>query len=202
MANGNVNKIVINGQTRIDLTGDTVDAEHLIEGYTAHDKSGAPIIGTAHAGGDAVYMRTEVQIEYEQHETSVIILSRSALENAGLLSRSNTTLEDEWTNFTLSITANTASGFSHRAYQVLYILVSNAGANITSASQRYFGFLARHNTSSSNMTTAATQYALAEQNDYGFPRLERGGDLTIAVANTLTIGGGKYIVEIFASGKK
>lgn len=40
------NKIIFGGQTLIDLTADTVDAAHLSYGYTAHDKSGAPITGT------------------------------------------------------------------------------------------------------------------------------------------------------------
>lgn len=39
-------KIVINGVTKIDLTADTVDADHLLEGFTAHGKNGAPITGT------------------------------------------------------------------------------------------------------------------------------------------------------------
>lgn len=39
-------KIVINGVTKIDLTADTVDAAHLLEGFTAHRKNGAPITGT------------------------------------------------------------------------------------------------------------------------------------------------------------
>lgn len=39
-------KIVINGVTKIDLTADTVDAAHLLEGSTAHGKNGAPITGT------------------------------------------------------------------------------------------------------------------------------------------------------------
>lgn len=39
-------KVVINGQTIIDLTGDTVDASHLLTGYTAHDKTGAEVTGT------------------------------------------------------------------------------------------------------------------------------------------------------------
>lgn len=39
-------KIVINGVTKIDLTADTVDAAHLLEGCTAHGKNGAPITGT------------------------------------------------------------------------------------------------------------------------------------------------------------
>lgn len=46
MANQYANKIIYGGNTLIDLTGDTVDAAHLLSGYTAHDKSGAPITGT------------------------------------------------------------------------------------------------------------------------------------------------------------
>lgn len=40
-----VNKVIFGGNTLIDLTGDTVDAEHLLSGFTAHDKSGAVITG-------------------------------------------------------------------------------------------------------------------------------------------------------------
>lgn len=40
-------KIVLGtGEVLIDLTADTVDAAHLLSGYTAHDDSGAPITGT------------------------------------------------------------------------------------------------------------------------------------------------------------
>ncbi len=46
MAQQYKNKIIFGGQTLIDLTADTVDAAHLSYGYTAHDKSGAPITGT------------------------------------------------------------------------------------------------------------------------------------------------------------
>lgn len=41
-----INKVIVNGQTKIDLTSDTVDPSHLLSGFTAHDKSGAPIEGT------------------------------------------------------------------------------------------------------------------------------------------------------------
>jgi hypothetical protein len=40
-----VSKVIYNGQTLIDLTGDTVAANYLLSGYTAHDQSGAPITG-------------------------------------------------------------------------------------------------------------------------------------------------------------
>ena len=46
MAEQYINKVIVNGQTKMDLTSDTVDPSHLLSGYTAHDKSGAPIEGT------------------------------------------------------------------------------------------------------------------------------------------------------------
>lgn len=46
-----INKIVYNGGTLIDLTGDTVTADKLMQGYIAHDKTGEIIIGTATGGG-------------------------------------------------------------------------------------------------------------------------------------------------------
>ena len=47
-----INKVIVNGQTKMDLTSDTVDAAHLLKGYTAHDKSGAPIEGTCSFNAD------------------------------------------------------------------------------------------------------------------------------------------------------
>lgn len=46
MANEYKNKIIYNGDTLIDLTGDTVTAADLLSGVIAHDKSGATITGT------------------------------------------------------------------------------------------------------------------------------------------------------------
>lgn len=40
------NKVVYNGEVLIDLTADTITADKLASGITAHDKSGAQIIGT------------------------------------------------------------------------------------------------------------------------------------------------------------
>lgn len=41
-----INKVVYGGNTLIDLTGDTVTADKVLEGFTTHDKSGASITGT------------------------------------------------------------------------------------------------------------------------------------------------------------
>lgn len=53
MANQYVNKVVSNGVTKIDLTGDTVAVQYLLDGITAHDRSGAPIVGTMPTMADA-----------------------------------------------------------------------------------------------------------------------------------------------------
>jgi len=47
MPNAYNSKVVLaNGTVLMDLTSDTVDATHLLSGYTAHGKDGAPITGT------------------------------------------------------------------------------------------------------------------------------------------------------------
>lgn len=53
MANEYVSKVVLsNGTTLMDITGDTVSAETLLTGVTAHDKSGAPITGSCSYDSD------------------------------------------------------------------------------------------------------------------------------------------------------
>lgn len=47
MANEYNSKVVLaDGTVLMDLTADTVDADHLLSGYTAHGANGAPITGT------------------------------------------------------------------------------------------------------------------------------------------------------------
>lgn len=42
-----VSKVALSsGEVLIDLTGDSVDAAHVLSGYSFHDKSGAPNVGT------------------------------------------------------------------------------------------------------------------------------------------------------------
>ena len=53
------NKIIYNGNTLIDLTGDTVTADKLMQGYTAHDRSGAVINGTIVDGDNLEYGLTD-----------------------------------------------------------------------------------------------------------------------------------------------
>lgn len=52
MANQYKSKIIYDGQTLIDLTADTITPADLAENVTAHDKSGAPIVGTSTKDAD------------------------------------------------------------------------------------------------------------------------------------------------------
>lgn len=47
-----INKVVYGGNVLIDLTGDTVTADQLAKGATAHDKSGAVVTGTSTKDSD------------------------------------------------------------------------------------------------------------------------------------------------------
>jgi hypothetical protein len=47
MANKYVNKVVVGAEVKLDLSQDTISPDKLTKNITAHDKSGAPIVGTS-----------------------------------------------------------------------------------------------------------------------------------------------------------
>jgi hypothetical protein len=47
MANEYLNKLIIGSDVKFDLTNDDITADKLAKGIKAHDKSGAPIVGTS-----------------------------------------------------------------------------------------------------------------------------------------------------------
>lgn len=57
-----VNKVEINGEVKLDLTQDTVTADTLLKGASAHDAAGNPVQGIANAAPTTPYM----EVEYEQ----------------------------------------------------------------------------------------------------------------------------------------
>lgn len=65
-----VNKVVLGNQTIMDLTQDSVEPSNLLEGETAHSRSGEPITGTAKQGhvikdqdGTSMTQRTNLKFE-------------------------------------------------------------------------------------------------------------------------------------------
>lgn len=66
-----VNKVIVNGQTLVDLTQDTVVGNVLKQGYTSHLSSGAPVIGTYTVADD----KDEIeQIIKDYLENSILII--------------------------------------------------------------------------------------------------------------------------------
>lgn len=59
------NKVIYGGDTLIDLTEDTVTADKLLYGYTAHDKAGNLIVGTAAGEVGQVQTLDELEGSYD-----------------------------------------------------------------------------------------------------------------------------------------
>ena len=74
-----VSKIVVNGITQMDVTQDTVVADKLAEGYTAHRNDGVQITGTMSGGGGGgggltKYTSTNVTVANDQ--VTIALLGR------------------------------------------------------------------------------------------------------------------------------
>lgn len=78
------NKITYGGKTLIDLTSDTVDAEHLAKGYVAHDKSGKVIEGNAPTDANALVIEGYCSFKNTSAGTGYIIANKSVLLNHGI----------------------------------------------------------------------------------------------------------------------
>ena len=71
MATENANQVIVNGETIIDLTNDTITPAKLVEGATAHNRSGASITGTLIDTGnyDYVWAKYTYGDVYEETKT-------------------------------------------------------------------------------------------------------------------------------------
>lgn len=204
------NKVIVNGQAIIDLTGDTVTPETLMDGFTAHDKSGAPIIGTAQpSGGDCKHLHTTVSIPYTTAESRVTLLPRSALVEAGILTGANTSLEDEWDRFVVEITISPTGLTRSRMYVFKTISFSLGAANgsISSAgvvsALAYTVRLAKESTqSSASPVVRASNSTLKSEGGYGYPALKPGEGLTSASISTSPTYNGNYTIDVYVAGKK
>lgn len=90
MATENANQVIVNGETIIDLTADTVTAADMPKGITAHDASGAQITGTLFDGNvlfnnptvelfttSGAYSSTYIQVKGAPVQDSVIRKSKT-----------------------------------------------------------------------------------------------------------------------------
>lgn len=99
MANEYVNKVVLSsGETLIDLSGDTVDAAHVLKSSTFHDKSGAPKTGTCTYDSDTsddTVAAAEMLVGKTAHARGVKITG--TMPNNGAVSGSIATKDEQYT---------------------------------------------------------------------------------------------------------
>lgn len=92
-------KIVLaSGEVLIDLTSDTVDAAHLLDGYTAHGKNGAPVTGACTYDSDTsddTASASEVLATKTAHARGVKLTG--TMPNNGGVSGSISTKSQEYT---------------------------------------------------------------------------------------------------------
>lgn len=82
------NKIQLaNGDVLLDLTGDSVTPDTLLEGVTAHDAAGEPIVGALTIGEQNWELINFVTIPDGAEEASALTISKDADGNAFSLSR-------------------------------------------------------------------------------------------------------------------
>ena len=98
MANTYINKVIYAGTTLIDLTADTVTADKLAYGYTAHDKSGASITGTSTFDADTSDA-TATASEIQATKTAYVNGSKvtGTMTNNGSVTGTITTKAEEYT---------------------------------------------------------------------------------------------------------
>ncbi len=70
MANPYINKVVLGSETLLDLTADTVTPQTLYLGTTAHDASGAAIVGTLDSSSGSVYQDEDGYLVVDDSESS------------------------------------------------------------------------------------------------------------------------------------
>ena len=95
-----VNKVEINGEVKLDLTQDTVSADTLLQGVTAHDAAGNPVVG---------------EVVITPVSTVVVTLKPTSISGQ-IMTLDNAAFD--WTKYKLAgyfITSGTASG-GYRAY--------------------------------------------------------------------------------------
>lgn len=108
-----VNKIEINGEVKLDLTQDTVTPATLAKGKTAHDKSGAAIVGTMEASSAK-----------EEQEKTITITANGTVE---ITPDAGKTLSKA----TAIVNVPTSGGGSPMNKETLYAYIKANGVKIT-----------------------------------------------------------------------
>ena len=191
-----VNKVVVNGEAIIDLSADTVTANKLAAGYTAHDKSGAVITGTMEDGGIKLQ-----SIAVTTPPTKTSYLSGESFDPAGMVVEAtysngatlactgysyepNTPLDDGTTKVTIRYTEGGVTKTAEQAITVVHRLESIAVTTHPTKTTYEYG----DTFSSSGMVVTATYSDGARANVTGYTTspstMSKVGKQTVTVSYT------------------
>ena len=191
-----VNKVVVNGEAIIDLSADTVTANKLAAGYTAHDKSGAVIIGTMEDGGIKLQ-----SIAVTTPPTKTSYLSGESFDPAGMVVEAtysngaklactgysyepNTPLDDGTTKVTIRYTEGGVTKTAEQAITVVHRLESIAVTTQPSKTVYEYG----DSFASAGMVVTATYSDGATANVTGYTTspstMSKVGKQTVTVSYT------------------
>lgn len=93
-----VNKVILGSEVKLDLSSDTITADKLASGVTAHDKAGAPITGTCDYdvnSGDATAAVAEILKDKTAYARGSKLTG--TMPNNGAISKELTTASEEYT---------------------------------------------------------------------------------------------------------
>lgn len=126
------NKVVYNGKTLIDLTGDTVTASNMASGVKAHNKSGTVITGTLEHRTD-LFQSGSVGTNpiYNKSGTSATISISQNVNNLGVNANTNKAIVQEDDILTTTTRANNFGDAPQDAVVSGYTFTSANGVNIS-----------------------------------------------------------------------
>lgn len=93
-----VNKVILGSEVKLDLSSDTITADKLASGVTAHDKAGAPITGTCDYdvnSGDATAAVAEILKDKTAYARGSKLTG--TMPNNGAVSKELATVSEEYT---------------------------------------------------------------------------------------------------------
>lgn len=94
-----VNKVQFGNEVLIDLTQDTITADKILSGYTAHDASGAQIVGTFTGGNNAPIDGIQIQVPQSGTNTFWVEVPNGTLVP-------DPTDGDDWIRITFEVDTN------------------------------------------------------------------------------------------------
>ena len=198
-----INKVVYNGGTLIDLTGDTVTANTLMQGYTAHDKTGAIIIGTATGGSEqgTVWQDGEGYVHLDDESgISLQIKSATPSETAQTITADEGYYALQEVNVGAISSSYVGSGITRRSSSDLTV----SGATVTAPSGYYSASASKSVASGTAGTPTATKGTVSNHSVSVTPSVTNttgyitGGTKTgtaVSVSASELVSGTKSITE-------